>query len=84
MGTNCAPLVADLFLFCYERGLTKSLTKEKKRYDVIDAFNSTSRYLEDLLNIIIFTLNRWFTEYIPLNFNLIKLMLLIPKQSFQT
>ena len=25
-------------------------TKEK-RYDVIDAFNSTSRYLDDLLNI---------------------------------
>ena len=21
MGTNCAPLVADLFLFCYERDL---------------------------------------------------------------
>ena len=21
MGTNCAPLVADLFLFCYEKGL---------------------------------------------------------------
>ena len=28
----------------------KSLTKEK-RYDLIDAFNSTSRYLEDLINI---------------------------------
>ena len=28
----------------------KSLTKEK-RYDMIDAFNSTSRYLDDLLNI---------------------------------
>ena len=28
----------------------KSLTKEK-RYDRIDAFNSTSRYLNDLLNI---------------------------------
>ena len=27
-----------------------SLTKEK-RYDIIDAFNSTSRYLDDLLNI---------------------------------
>ena len=27
----------------------KSLTKEK-RYDMIDAFNSTSRYLADLLN----------------------------------
>ena len=28
----------------------KSLTKEK-RYDMIDPFNSTSRYLDDLLNI---------------------------------
>ena len=50
MGTNCAPLVADLFLFCYEREFMKSLTKEK-RYDLIDSFNSTSRYLDDLLNI---------------------------------
>ena len=50
MGTNCAPLVADLFLFCYERDFMMSLTKEK-RYDLIDAFNSTSRYLDDLLNI---------------------------------
>ena len=49
MGTNCAPLVADLFLFCYERNFMRSLTKEK-RYDMIDAFNSTSRYLDDLLN----------------------------------
>ena len=23
MGTNCAPLVADLFLFCYERDFMK-------------------------------------------------------------
>ena len=43
MGTNCAPLVADLFLFCYERDFMLS--------DVIEAFNSTSRYLDDLLNI---------------------------------
>ena len=50
MGTNCAPLVADLFLFCYERDFMKSILKEK-RYDMIDAFNSTSRYLDDLLNI---------------------------------
>ena len=28
----------------------KSLTKEK-RYHIIDAFNSTSRYRDDLLNI---------------------------------
>ena len=45
MGTNCVPLIADLFLFCYERDFMRSLTKEKW-YDLIDAFNSTSRYLQ--------------------------------------
>ena len=50
MGTNCAPLVADLFLFCYERDFMKSLSR-KNQADIIEAFNSTSRYLDDLLNI---------------------------------
>ena len=52
MGTNCAPLVADFFffLFCYERGLMKGLSSDNQA-DVIKAFNSTSRYLDDLLNI---------------------------------
>ena len=50
MGTNCAPLVADLFLFCYERDFMKSLSRENQA-DIIKAFNSTSRYLDDLLNI---------------------------------
>ena len=30
MGTNCAPLVVDLFLFCYERDFMKSLSRENK------------------------------------------------------
>ena len=50
MGTNCAPLVADLFLFCYERDFMMSLS-DNKQADVIDAFNTTSRYLDDILNI---------------------------------
>ena len=28
MGTNCPPLVVDLFLFCYERDVMKSLSRE--------------------------------------------------------
>ena len=28
MGTNCAPLVADLFLFCYERDFIMSLSDD--------------------------------------------------------
>ena len=50
MGTNCAPLIADLFLFCYERDFMMSLSDDKQA-DVIDAFNTTSRYLDDILNI---------------------------------
>ena len=50
MGTNCAPLVADLFLFCYERDFMMSLSDDKQA-DVINAFNTTSRYLDDILNI---------------------------------
>ena len=50
MGTNCAPLVADLFLFCYERNFMMSLSRENLA-DIIEAFNATSRYLDDLLNI---------------------------------
>ena len=50
MGTYCAPLVADLFLFCYESDSMLSLS-DNNQTDIIEAFNSTSRYLDDLLNI---------------------------------
>ena len=50
MGTNCAPHVADLFLFCYERDFMKDLSSDNQA-DVIKGFNSTSRYLDDLFNI---------------------------------
>ena len=50
MGINCAPLVADIFLFCYERDFMMSLSDEKQA-DAIDAFNTTSRYLDDILYI---------------------------------
>ena len=50
MGANCAPFVADLFLFCYERHFMMSLPEEKQS-EVIEAFSSTPRYLENLSNI---------------------------------
>ena len=50
MGTNCAPLVADRFLFCYERDLMLSLSEDNQS-DVTEAFNSTSRFLDEQLNI---------------------------------
>ena len=48
MGTNCAPLVVNVFLFCYERDFMMSLSDDKQADD-IDAFNITSRYLDDIL-----------------------------------
>ena len=50
MGTNNATLIAGLFLFCYERDFMASLSYNKEA-EIIQAFNSTSRYLADLLNI---------------------------------
>ena len=45
MGTNCAPLVASS-CFC----LYMSLSGDKQA-DIIDAFNTTSKYLDVILNI---------------------------------
>ena len=50
----------------YER----DFSQKGKRYEMIDAFNSTSWTIYSIS--IIFTLNCWFTEHIPMNFNLTK------------
>ena len=50
MCTNGAPLAADLFLFYYESDSMKDLSNDNQA-DIIKAFNSTSRYFDDLLNI---------------------------------
>ena len=50
MGKNCAPLIADLCLFCYKKDFIVSHSEENQS-EVIEAFNSTSRYLDVLLNI---------------------------------
>ena len=59
-GTNCAPLIAYLFLFCYERDFMPNL-HNSKRYGLIDMFNDTSRYLDDIFTID----NPEFEKHIP-------------------
>ena len=70
MGTNCAPLVADLFLFCYERDFMMSLSGDKDA-EIIEAFNSTSRYLDGQLNIdtVIPILTIWSIKFTHQNFS---------------
>ena len=49
MGTDCAPLVADLFLFSYEFEFMKSLIHTD--LSVAAKFSNTCRYIDDLLTL---------------------------------
>ena len=60
MGTNCAQLISDLFLYCYERDFMANLQKSE-RFDLIDKFNDTSRYLDDIFTFD----NPEFAEHMP-------------------
>ena len=71
MGTNCAPLVSDLFLFCCERDFMTSLSDDNQA-DIIEAFNSTSRYLDDLLSIDISYFEGTVNKIYPPELQLIK------------
>ena len=42
--------ICFFFFFCYETDFIKSLSCENQA-DIIEVFNSTSRYLDNLLNI---------------------------------
>ena len=42
MGTNCAPLIADLLFYCYEKDFMSNLQKSKW-FDLIDS--QVQRYL---------------------------------------
>ena len=61
MGTNCAPVVADLFLFCYERDFMMSLSDDKQA-NVIDAFNTFGQVWYLIVPILIFAplLTSWY------------------------
>ena len=64
MGTYCASLIADLFLYCYERDFMLSLDKNSQA-DVITAFNNTSRYLDDILNLDNPFYGNWISSIYP-------------------
>ena len=49
MGTNCAPLLADLFLFAYESEFLTTLVRSKKVH-IAKKFNLSFRYIDDLIS----------------------------------
>ena len=59
MGTNCAPLLADLFLYFYKNGFLDKLIEESKR-KLARKFNLSHRYIDDLTSFN----NKRFKEFI--------------------
>ena len=49
MGTNCAPLLADLFLYSYEAEFVQSLLLAGRKH-LAQQFNFTYRYIDDVLS----------------------------------
>ena len=52
MGTNCASLVVDLFLFCYGREFIVAFSDDKQA-DIIDTISRYSNVISNI-NIIFF------------------------------
>ena len=50
MGTNCAPLLADLFLYSYEADFIQELLKKNEK-KLARSFNFTFRYIDDVLSL---------------------------------
>ena len=50
MGTNCAPLLVDIFLYSYEADFIQSLLSTGKK-NLASRFNLTYRYIDDVLSI---------------------------------
>ena len=59
LGTSCAPLLADLFLYSYENEFLDKLIREGKR-KLARKFNLSYRYIDDLISFN----NKRFKEFI--------------------
>ena len=63
MGTDCAPLLANLFIFFYEYNYMKDLIKTK--LVLAKKFNNTMRYIDDLLTLNNATFHSAITDIYP-------------------
>ena len=64
MGTNCAPLLADLFLYSYKNECLDKLIKEGKR-KLARKFNLSYRYIDDLISFNNKRFNEFFSDIYP-------------------
>ena len=66
MGTNCAPLLADIFLYSYEAEFIQSLLSTGRKR-LASQFNFTYRYIDDVLSINNPDFENYLGQMYPLN-----------------
>ena len=66
MGTNCAPLLADIFLYSYEAEFIQSLLSTGRKR-LASQFNFTYRYIDDVLSINNPGFENYLGQMYPLN-----------------
>ena len=66
MGKNCAPLLADIFLYSYEAESIQSLLSAGKK-QLASQFNFTYRFIDDVCPLITQTLRMFSVRCIPLS-----------------
>ena len=64
MGTNCAPLLAAIFLYSYEAEFIQSLLSTGRK-QLASRFNFTYRYIDDVLSITTQSLRITWARCIP-------------------
>ena len=64
MGTNCAPLLADLFLYSYESDFIRNMNKSGHKKQC-SSFNFTFRYIDDVLSLNKKSFSDYLSEIYP-------------------
>ena len=59
MGTNCAPLPAELFLYSHEEDFIQGCLMKNEK-NLAQSFNFTFRFIDDVLSLN----NSWFGDFI--------------------
>ena len=49
MGTNCAPLLANLFLYCYKAEFIQNILKGEKKLGSTNTYSATALTKEEIL-----------------------------------
>ena len=65
--TSYTPIIEDLFLYCCESQVMAKIQKYPSKQHLVDHFNDTFRYLDDILALYNFGFLQLQTKFILLN-----------------